>query len=173
MTVTVFSNPAQVQDAIIVCLARAFTAEEWQGMQFHKGELGTGHAIDCCKGSVLRVETGDIVPNDTQGRRWLARTNGCVELDQQFVVTYKRCFNSLNAKGKVKTNAELQTQGQTLQELRWAAIEAMACCDDYLIRFVSSVPDRNLETCAGFTLTLDATMKVCAGACAPAAGASG
>lgn len=167
MTVTSFASPFAVQDAVIVCLAAAFTVEEWDALRMHTGAAGTGESLECCPSGLLRVETGPLISSDDRGRRWLARPNGCVELQQIVVVTYRRCYTTQTVQGRNRKPEDVTVQGRSLEQSGWAAVEALTCCPDYLLNFVSLTPDRP-EACAGWTLTLDATIKVCASSCAPA-----
>lgn len=160
-----FDSPFSVQDAVIICLAAAFTQEEWAGLRFHTGAFGTGEAIECCPSGSLLVETGPLTSSDDLGRRWLGRPNGCVELQQIVVVTYRRCYTSQTAQGRKRKDEDLTAQGRALEASGWAAVQALSCCSEYLLRFVSLRPDTP-AACAGWTLTLDATVKVCAG-CTP------
>lgn len=166
MTVTSFASPAALQDALIDCLSNAFTEAEWDALDVYKGHLGTGHTLACCPGGLLRVETGPLMSSDDRGRRWLGRPNGCVELDQIIVVTYRQCYKVANAAGGKIKRTELDAQGMGLQRSAWDVIEALACCSESLIRFVSMIPDEP-AACSGWTLTVDAPVKVCAGACQP------
>lgn len=161
-----FDSPFDLQDAVLVCLASAFTVEEWEALRFHTGSAGTGSAIPCCPAGLLRVETGPMIPNDDLGRRWLARPNGCITMQQIILVTYRRCYTSQTKQGTKRKDEEITAQGRSLEASGWAAVLAMACCPDYLIRFGGLTYDEP-ESCAGWTMTLDGDVKVCAAACTP------
>lgn len=169
VTVSSFSSPFDVQDAVIVCLAAAWTAEEWDALRIHTGEAGTGEPLSCCPHGLLRVETGSLIPGDELGRRWLGRPNGCVDLVQTIIVTWRQCYQSQTSQGKTKKDVDIVSMGRDLEFRRWRAIEALACCSEYQLRLVASTPDP-IEACAGFTISLDATIRVCSNVCVAASG---
>lgn len=165
MTTTTFANPEAIQDAVIVCLAGAFSEDDWSKLYVHKGSIGTGHLIDCCPDGLLRVEAGILIPEDPRGRRWLGRPSGCVDLSQQIVVTYRRCYKSVRVtSGKNLKPEEYTAQGLAMQASGWQAILALACCTDAILRFASMQFD-DPAACTGWTLNVDATIRMCAGPC--------
>lgn len=151
-----FDSPTSALAAIVECLAGTCD-------RVHVGLLGTGEALPCCPGCLLRVEDAGLRVPDGLARS-LINLKKCTTLTLDVAINYRACFTPFARDGaKTKPVAEVTAAGTDLMLTWWDTLGRLVCCSqlNQLTRFVSIADSPPDGGCAGWTMMLEVDVSYC------------